>query len=143
MVDLLYDHLKSLPDSSTIKEELFHVGSTDLKPDIVHIKSGCHISVIDPTVRVEKDMATREAQIIEKIEKYAILKQHLAERYNIQEHQVKICPVWMGSRRTILKSDLDLLEKNVGKLPKKLVEKICQEVVSWSATIYNSLIFKQ
>ena len=140
VVDVLYQHLCSIPNSSTTKEQVFHIGNKALKPDIVHTDSFGKITIIDPTVRTEKDSQTREEQITEKFLKYAILKQHLAERHRIDEDKVTICPLWIGSRGTILKPDIDLLEKSVGKLPKDILFKIASDVVSWSATIYNALV---
>jgi hypothetical protein len=143
VVDLLHKHLSSIPNTTTIKEQLFHTNHRALKPDIVHISDHGRITIIDPTIRVERDAATREEQIMEKIQKYDALRIHLAEQYQIHEHQVNVCPLWIGSRGTIIKTDIDLLQKNVGILPKDLLYNIASEVVSWSATIYNSLVLNK
>jgi hypothetical protein len=141
VVDLLHKHLSSIPNTTTIKEQLFYVNDKRLKPDIVHINNHHgRIAIIDPTIRVERDAATREQQIMEKMQKYDTMRIFFSKQYQIHEDQVHICPLWIGSRGTIIKADVDLLQKNIGLLPKDLLHNIATEVVSWSATIYNTLV---
>jgi hypothetical protein len=138
IVNILYKHLTSIPNTNTMKENLFHVGNRALKPDLVHF-SDSRIVIVDPTVRIEKDMETRESQVMEKFQKYVILGQQLAAEYRLLEQQIIICPLWLGARGTILRGDWELLEQGIGKVPKCILDEIALEIVSWSSTIYNNV----
>jgi hypothetical protein len=143
IVDILFKHLTAINDASAIKEPIYNINGEILKPDIVfQSNSNNTITIIDPTVRIEKDLTLREEQVIEKLRKYETLRHYLANEYNLPLTQVAVCPVWLGARGTILKCDIDLLEKYVGKLPKPLIQQIANEIVSWSATIYNSVVLR-
>jgi hypothetical protein len=143
VVDILFKHLSKSHNATAIKEPAYNINGQIYKPDIVFQNNTNNtITIIDPTVRTEKDQKTREDQVIQKIQKYEVLRHHLANEYNLPLKQVAVCPVWLGARGTILKCDIDLLEKHVGKLPKQLIQQIANEVVSWTATIYNSVVLR-
>ena len=74
--------------------------------------------------------------------KYEVLRHHLAAEYNIPVNQSAVYPLWLGARGTLLKCDVSLLESQIGKLPKSLIHQMANEVVSWSATIYNSVVLR-
>ena len=59
--DLLYKHLVMMNNTTAIKKPSYNVNGQILKPDIVVINnSNATITIIDSTVRVEKDEKTRE-----------------------------------------------------------------------------------
>jgi hypothetical protein len=143
IVDILFKHLTTIENSNAIKEPIYNINGHIYKPDIVfQNNSNNTITIIDPTVRIEKDQKTREDQVIQKIQKYEILRHHLANDYNIPIKQVAVCPIWLGARGTILKCDIDMLELHIGKIPKPIIHRIANEVVSWAATIYNSVVLR-
>jgi hypothetical protein len=142
VVDLLFKFFSTKPNLIVNKEQAFHVEGHMLKPDIVCTDTQHNkIIIIDPTIRIEKDLETRESQIIEKITKYAPLKVYLANHYRMNIEDVHILPFWIGARGTILKRDIKGIEKHLGKLNKELLKKILIDTVSWSSSIYNKLIF--
>jgi hypothetical protein len=144
VVNILHKHLSTFPNTTVLKEQLFHVNGNDLKPDIVFLNhTSNQIVIIDPTVRLEKDPQTREMQIMEKITKYEPLRNHLANLYKVPIENIIICPLWLGARGTILKFDIQSMEKFVGKISTEIINKICTAIVSWSASIYNALTLKQ
>ena len=87
VVNTLHSYLTSLPNTTTTKEVPIIVNGTSLKPDIIHLNHKSNqITIIDPTIRIENSMESREEQIIEKILKYHVLRTHLASTYNICEN---------------------------------------------------------
>jgi hypothetical protein len=115
-----------------------------LKPDIVFIDSSTKkIIIIDATIWFENNEETREIQIIDKVQKYDSLRYHLAEKYNEAIDNVVVCPFWFGARGTILKSDVDRFEKLICPIPKAIILQIATIIVSWSASLYNAVVYKR
>jgi hypothetical protein len=141
VVDRIYKMLSTQSNCLVLKEPSYHINGRTLKPDLVYFnKTSSRIAVIDPTVRVEKDMETRENQIMEKIQKYEPLRHHLSQEYGIAEESIFICPLWIGARGTILKTDIAKIKKCIGLIDMKIIHEISTSTLAWSASIYNAVI---
>jgi hypothetical protein len=143
-VDIIYKHLHPRSDSVTLKEQVFEVNGRNLKPDLILIDQlKATITIIDVTIRVEKDEETREIQTTEKIQKYDALRHHLGLIYNTPTDKITVCPVWIGARGTLLKCDVNRLQQLLGLTEKTILSDLLTTTVSWSASIYNAVTFKQ
>jgi hypothetical protein len=143
-VDIICKHLFLRSDSVTLKEQVFEVNGRNVKPDLIFIDQvKATITIVDVTIRVEKDEETREMQTTEKIQKYDALRYHLGDIYNVSPNKITVCPVWIGARGTLLKCDANRLQQLLGVTQKSVLSDLLTTTVSWSASIYNAVTFKQ
>jgi len=142
VVEYIFKFLKQHIHADVYMEPHYNVNGRVLKPDIIYInRENGKIIIIDPTVRIEIDQETRMKQINEKRIKYEPLRSHLADLYGLDITNIYVCPLWIGSRGTIIKTDISELIEFVGSISKFKLEELMDIVVSWSTTIYNSLLF--